>query len=295
MTYTPPSVGSIDLTGSAGAYTEPALGSIDLTGAPVGDPDGTLSASLGFTADMIGAMYPIGSVSADLGFSAELSGPGSFLGSIDAALGFSASGSGNTATVFGQITSSAELSFSGTGFQDWTSALAPVQIQEFYSLEITGSPSLVVKISSWQATMNVGARSSYLQAVIPAAAGLIEEIESRQNGKLILSKGFRFDDGSERSEPILETDFDNFRYDRGSSQFTVTVSGYIKGAQSQSGSRELKEIRSINLTNGNFRVRAGIDMFLRPGMNAVALGESFKVRTINFYASQADRFCEVSQ
>ena len=295
MSYTAPSPSSIDLTAYNASYVAPAPSSIDLSTTATADPEGAVSAPLGFVASFSGYMQPIGEIDSQLSFTAILTSPGSAVGSFDSALGFTASFVGETANQYGDFAASLSFGFSGSGFQDWTAALDPVQLQEFYTLEISGSPNLTVKISSWQATMNIGGRSSYLQATIPAAAELIEEIESRQNGNLTLKKGFRFSDGSERSEPILETDFDTFRYDRGATNFTVTVSGYIPGAQSQTGSRALNQIRSISLTNGQYRVRCAIDMFLRPGMTAQVLGESFKVGTINFYASNVDRFCEVSE
>lgn len=143
--------------------------------------------------------------------------------------------------------------------------------------------------------MNQGERSNYLQAVIPAAADIISEISARSSGELIVSKGYRFDDGSERSEEILRSKFDNFRYDRGPRNFTVTVSGYAPANPSQKSTRTLKGVRSLSLNDGKLRARCDIDLFLKPGMTVEALGESFTASYINFFVSSADKFCEVSQ
>ncbi|MDX1560076.1 MAG: LamG-like jellyroll fold domain-containing protein [Marinobacter sp.] len=190
------------------------------------------------------------------------------------------------------------ISATATAYQDWLSLLDPIQLQEFYTLTITGSadslPDVVVPISSWQATNQAGARQSYVQAVIPAASQWLDAITARQSGELVIRKGFRFSDGSERSEEILRSNFDAFRYDRGAGSLSATLSGYLGGKQVQSGSRTLKGVRSISVDKGKYRVRADIDLFLQPGMTVTADDVTFRADYINYYVSDNDKFCEVS-
>ncbi|WP_375191794.1 RCC1 domain-containing protein [Marinobacter sp.] len=220
-------------------------------------------------------------------------------GTITASVPFSALFQGEQVQNPGEITASVDFTASFTGFDNWIDRLDPIQLQELYLLTITGAANglndLDLSISSWQATNQAGTRQSYLQAVIPAAVDLIDEIEARQDGELILKKGFRFSDGTVRAEEILRSNFDTFRYDRGPSSFSVTVSGYLGGKQSQNASRTLKGVRSINLTNGKYRVRADIDLFLQPGMTVTADNVTLKADFINYYVSDADKFCEVSE
>jgi len=205
-----------------------------------------------------------------------------------------------TNSVTGVLGASLAFKAKFSGFQDWISNLPAVQIQEVYQLVITGAPDglqdlAIGQISSWQATNQAGGRSSYLQAVIPAADLLLPSIAERKNGELVLQKGYRLADGSVRFEEILRSRFDTLRPDRGPRALTVTVSGYLLKEGSFLGTRTLTGIRSISSPNGKRRVRCNIDLFLQPGMTANALGDLFKVDYINYYVNQSDKFCEVSE
>lgn len=185
-------------------------------------------------------------------------------------------------------------------YQDWIKNLPPVSLQEVYKLVITGHGDglddlHIGGISSWQATSQTEGRSVYVQAVIPYAGEFIDEIEARQNGDLVIHKGYRMSDGQARYEEIARSRFDGFRSDRGASAFTLTVSGYSSGKPASRGSRSLTGIRSISTTGGKKRVRCNIDLFLQPGMTVEARGDTFRADYINFYVSQNDKFCEVSE
>jgi hypothetical protein len=295
MSYTPPALGSIDLAGDGSAYTPPSLGSIDLSGGATtpSDPTGSISASLNLTASLSGFMQPVGELLAALPFTANFLGGDSVWGALAAEIVFGAELYGQAADTFGSVNSALDFSFSGRGFQDWTSSLPSSILQTFYTLTITGSPDLVVPISSWQATLQTGERSDYLQATIPAAGNLSEAISERQDGRLIIRKGYRFDDGSERSEIIVESEFSTIRSDRGPINYTITVSGYLQSKPAQSATRKLSNVRSLNMSNGNYRARSDVDLFLQPGMTVEAVGIYFTANYINFYANGVDQFCEV--
>lgn len=216
-----------------------------------------------------------------------------------AVLGLAASGNG---FIRNEGAGGASLSLTGRaeGFIDWISSLSAVQIQEVYRLLITGSADgeddlMIGGISSWQATSQTDGRSSYLQAVIPAADLVLPAIEARQNGDLVIQKGYRFADGQVRYEEIMRSRFDELRPDRGQRALTVTVSGYLSGRIESNGTRALTGIRSISSQNARRRVRCDIDLFLRPGMTVTALGESFRAAYINYYVTRADKFCEVGE
>jgi len=185
-------------------------------------------------------------------------------------------------------------------YQDWIESISPWQLQEVYKLVVTGAangvPDLVIGgISSWQATNQAGDRSSYLQAVIPAAGQYLDDLTTRQDGELVIFKGYRLSDGSEQYSEILRSNFDTLRYDRGPGRLTATVSGYLSGRPVSSGARTVTGVRSINLTGGKYRVRCDIDLFLQPGMTVTADDVTFVADYINYYVSETDKFCEVGE
>jgi hypothetical protein len=219
------------------------------------------------------------------------------VGSIDATLLFSADFSND---VIGVLGASLDFTAKFSGFQDWVSSLPAIQIQEVYRLVITGAQDglqdlAIGQISSWQATNQAGGRSSYLQAVIPAAGALLPDIEARQSGQLTIQRGYKFSDESVRFEEIMRSSFDTLRPDRGGRAITITVSGYLAKESLSFGERTLTGIRSISSPNGKRRVRCEVDTFLQPGMTVTALGETFTADFINYYVSQTDKFCEVSE
>src|SRR5690554_5445638 len=293
-----PPLDGIDL--SSVWIAAPDLASIDLLALSPGPSTGVTgsgSATLRVLASGQGGGRAMGAGSVLIGFGAE--GEGSRPPAGSSVVGFSVSSYGLHGSG-GAGSSVAGVEAFGTGYLDWLSVLPPISLQEVYRLVITGEadglPDLHIGgISSWQATNQSGGRSSYLQAVIPAADSIIDDIADRKNGFLVIQKGYRTSDGSARYEEILRSRFDNLRPDRGQRALTVTVSGYMPGRPLFSGSRTLTGIRSISTQNGKRRVRCDVDLFLQPGMNVEALGDSFVASFINYYVSSADKFCEVGE
>lgn len=197
-----------------------------------------------------------------------------------------------------EISVTIPITFSGSAFQDWAAALPPYAVQEIYTLTVTGSADgvddITIPISSWQATNQAAPRLTYVQAVIPAAGQYLSALEARSNGDLVIRQGYKFSDGSTKTEEVVRARFDTPRYDEGPSSLTMTVSGYKPGTVPQNGHRTLRGIRSISLSNGKYRVRCKTDLFLKPGMTVTARDKTFQVSYINYYVNGSDRFCEVS-
>lgn len=268
-----PQINDVDL--SALPLLAPPISSIDLSAL-----DGVVnSATLEFFASGVGVVPVSAYGAAELGLTA----------SGLAVVGFGGAGS-----------SSLSLSAAGSGYQDWVSILSPLQMQEVYRLVITGAENglddlVIGGISSWQATNQAGARSSYVQAVIPAADQYLSGIDARKNGELVIEKGYRLAGGLTRHEEILRAKFDLARPDQGRRSLTLTVSGYMRGKPLSSGSRTLTGIRMISKPGGKRRVTCDIDLFLQPGMTVTALSETFRADYINYYVTQSDKFCEVGE
>ncbi|RKR79161.1 LamG domain-containing protein [Marinobacter nauticus] len=192
------------------------------------------------------------------------------------------------------------LEVSVLGYQDWVAKLPPVEVQELYRLVITGSRNglndlVIGGISSWQATNQAGSRSAYLQAVIPAADQYMAEIDARQDGDLVIQKGYKLLSGETYFEEIMRAYFQNAQPTAGRFSRTLTVSGYRRGKPFSNGHRVLKAVRSKTTQNGKRRVFCEIDLFLQPGMTVDALGETFQADFINYYVNENDKFCEVGE
>ena len=219
--------------------------------------------------------------------------------SFSASVSFSAAFVGKQIQIEGSFSAPVPITAQFTGFDNWLGKIPPAELQELYLFKITGSadglPDREFKIANWQATNQAGNRQSYLQAVIPAADGLIEDIEARQSGELVISKGYRFSDGTVKTSEILRSNFDTLRYDRSGRNFTVTVSGYLSGKQSQNAVRALTGIRTLSVSRGKHRVRCDVDLFLQPGMTVIADEITFTADYINYFVSETDKFFEVSE
>ncbi|MBY6032197.1 hypothetical protein KUV59_03385 [Marinobacter daepoensis] len=284
---------NIDLSAVGAAEPLPDPADIDLRTA-------NNEAVLTFSAVGVGRLPARGDGAAVLGFHALGEGLRIVPGAGVANLTLEASGVGSSGVYRASGAVGLGIAASGAGYQDWVAILPPVQLQEVYRLVITGAqdgqPDLAIGgISSWQATNQAGVRSSYVQAVIPAADRYLAEIDARKNGELVIEKGYRLAGGLTRHEEILRAKFDMARPDQGRRSLTLTVSGYMRGKPLSSGSRKLTGIRMISKPNGKRRVTCDIDLFLQPGMTVAALNETFRADYINYYVTQSDKFCEVGE
>lgn len=180
---------------------------------------------------------------------------------------------------------------------DWTSAIRP-EAPTYYVMDITGSPTLRVPISSWQATVQTG-RATYVQAVVPAAVDWVAALAARVNlGEIVISRGTLAPDGSALEMELARGPLMTVTSDRGTQRNTCTVSGY--GAPYDPGAetwpettRTLTSPRTISQTGSNHRVRCAIDWALRPGMTAVLDDLSFPVAYINYYVGNGDAYMDV--
>jgi len=185
----------------------------------------------------------------------------------------------------------------GEPFVDWSLDIDPITSQTYYACEIDDGVLDAIRppISSWQATVQAG-RSSYAQAVIPAATAWVDLIEARAAaGEFIIYRGVRFSDGSTQESELARAPLGDVRLDVGPVNATMTISGYAILPPPQGAlTRTLTNVRSESTSSG-FRVRADIDWFLRPGQTAVSRGTPFTVSYINYYANASDEYMDVGE
>jgi hypothetical protein len=178
---------------------------------------------------------------------------------------------------------------------DWYDLAQIGTAQLLYRCEIIaeGFDPLPVPISSWQGTQQTG-RSSYLQAVVPAAADLYAPISQRAGGEFVVYQVARFSSGVVNELEMARSPLQTISFERGSSRSTVTISGYRMLDPAAPGERTLRDLRSISVNNG-IRVRCAIDWLLRPGMTAVMDGQPFEVAYINYYVQRVDSYMDVGE
>lgn len=179
------------------------------------------------------------------------------------------------------------------GVVDWE-ALAPVERQRVYVFDVG---SLRLPISSAQATMRLTGQS-FLQAVVPAGDQYIEALTTLKGQPMALRSGYRFADGSlSPLEVIATAPFDMVRPDEGTRGVTLTLTGYGNLPAVPVNTRTLQEVRYRSTdASGKRRVRAGIDLFLKPGHTAVdSDGISFTVGVIQYFINASSESMEVLQ
>lgn len=178
----------------------------------------------------------------------------------------------------------------------WEELIAAQRAQIIYRayIEAAGQDRLEIRISSWQATLQTG-RSNYVQAVVPGAnAAVLNAINARAGGDLVIVRAAIFPNGTENQVEMARVPF-RVRTDRGARRETATISGNSNTfPTSTDTARTLEKVQTISHDTG-YRVRAGVDWRLRPGMEATADGNTFTVSYINYIVNRNSEFMEVGE
>lgn len=187
--------------------------------------------------------------------------------------------------------------FKAVGWHDFTGSLGDVTI--FYTADLISSTGVKTRIpiSSWQATLKVGG-SNYVQCVIPAVTDYVAAIQSATQF-VIYRKGVE-PDGNFYEVEMAKAPLDTINLDQGPNRYTATISGYSPGfAENENPSegldRRLSDVRSISISNSQFRVRCGIDWLLRPATRALVRDQNFIVSYINYYVNLDDSYMDVGE
>ncbi len=143
--------------------------------------------------------------------------------------------------------------------------------QTIYTFTLTGdaeSPplaDLVLPMSSFQGRLRNGS-PSYVSCVIPNCMTYAEDIAARQNGDIVIRKGYRWADGSVSMEEIARVDFESLRIDQGSRSASATISGHRTTSAAAPKDVTVEGVSFYCLqADGKRRIRALLDLFLRIG------------------------------
>ena len=183
-----------------------------------------------------------------------------------------------------------------TVFHDWSSII-PDSAQINYVMDIIGTATTRIPISSWQGTLQLN-RSSFLQAVVPACEPYLATITAEIGSPFAIYRTATFD-GLYFEQEIARSLIETPRTDRGPINYTCTIVGYESQFSTLTASattdRVLTGVRSISTYNSGIRVRSNIDWFLKPGQKADANGNEFTVSYINFIVNGADAYMDLGE
>jgi len=179
-------------------------------------------------------------------------------------------------------------------FHDW-SRLIPDYAVINYVMDVVGTETKRIPISSWQATLQTD-RSNYLQAVVPACGDYISFLSSEVSPTFVIYREASFD-GQVFIQEMSRSVLTSLSAARGAINYTATLSGYesvfVPLAPSDTTTRTLQDIQTVTTYNGGTRVRCGIDWFLRPGQNAIVDSEEFTVSYINYIVNETSAYMDV--
>ena len=155
-----------------------------------------------------------------------------------------------------------------------------------------------VPISSWQATLQTGAKN-YVQGVVPAVADWIDAINDAT--EFVITRAADTSVGRIEYE-MARAPLEQISIARGPTNYTATLSGYSTAfAENEEPDaaydRTLTGIRSTTTGTAATRVRCAIDWLLRPGQRAYYdEGASFVVSYINYYVpATGDAYMDVGE
>jgi hypothetical protein len=176
--------------------------------------------------------------------------------------------------------------------------------QVIYTCTLTGggeSPAvsdLTLPMSSFQGRMRDG-DPSYISAVIPNCMIYADDILARQNGDIVIKKGYRFQDGSTQLEEIARVDFESVRIDQGSKSASATISGHKTISSTSVKTVTVEGVSYYCLqADGKRRVRALLDLFLRIGDTCVygtGVSDYMTVGYITYTVSTNQTIMEVTE
>ena len=183
------------------------------------------------------------------------------------------------------------------GYHDFTATLGDVVTHYAMDLIVAGQ-SVRVPISSWQATLQTGAKN-YVQGVVPAVADWIDAINDAT--EFVITRAADTSVGRIEYE-MARAPLEQISIARGPTNYTATLSGYSTAfAENEEPDaaydRTLTGIRSTTTGTAATRVRCAIDWLLRPGQRAYYdEGASFVVSYINYYVpATGDAYMDVGE
>lgn len=108
-------------------------------------------------------------------------------------------------------------------------------------------------------------RPSYLSCVIPNYVDYIDDILLRQDGEVIIKKGYEYADGRRNLEEIIRANFEYMTCDQGARSASAQITSYKVKSYNSPKRRVVSDVSFTGVdSSGRRRIRAAVDLFLRP-------------------------------
>ena len=155
-----------------------------------------------------------------------------------------------------------------------------------------------IPISNFSGQLRSG-EPSYLQVTIPDArtwAEVIADFAAQSDTEMVIEAGYRYSDGSVKTQDIARTRLRNVRYDIGARSSSVQLDGIDTPINPTP--------KSITLTGANYRsqdeagrvrYRCAMNFDVRPGDTAHINGETFIVGELSYNVTVNNATLEVSE
>lgn len=158
-----------------------------------------------------------------------------------------------------------------------------------YSLTLTGAEDgledLEIPMSSFQYRIK-SSSPAYMACVVPDSATWLDEVNNRSNGQMVVRKGYEFPNGSRQMEEIARVDFESIRFDRGVMNDSLTIVGSRNTSLATAKDRPIDGVSFAGLqSDGKKRIRATVDLFLRPGDTCIYGDDEIVVEYISYFVS----------
>ena len=163
-----------------------------------------------------------------------------------------------------------------------------------YKAVITGAPDSLpdfdLKISSFNSRLR-SARNSYLSVVVPNARDIIDDIEARPNGELVLYQVL-----SDVNTELGRVNFQDLRPDEGaSSGVTATISGYKQKTYSSPDGHEITTQSYYSRSGGKSRIRAPLIQGVEPADTILSNGITFIADTVILIGTPNRVYMEIAE
>jgi len=165
--------------------------------------------------------------------------------------------------------------------------------QIIYTFTLTGSPDVVIPVSSIQMRRRDG-EPTYINVVIPHK-DYAAIVAARSSGEMVIKKGYRFADGSTSLQEIARADLDQIRVDRGGRNASISLIGYKTVENTVPKTVELSGASYRAYAGAKRRYRCAVDLWLQPGDTVQINGEEFTAGMISYTIGSRQELMEVGE
>ena len=163
-------------------------------------------------------------------------------------------------------------------------------VSKVFILELTGEAGGLTTIEIPAPSIQIrrrNGRPTVVQVSFPDD-GVLEEIEARSNGDMVISQGGILANGLRQLIEITRVDLDDIRQDEGGRNSSITLTGRRTVSNADPRRVELEQVTYRSVQQGKRRYRTEVDPWIRPG-DTVQVGEEEIVVGVMTYTIRTGR------